>query len=433
MSEQEEKEALEEKTLINQEEETENELKANHFNETSNDESGREGHDDLPIEQDSQTDNCLSKSKSSSVSSDLNHLGTSASTTTVSMSSYELEINRLRELIATRELDYTELEQKLTEHEQQAKQKIEQLHQEYTQKLQQTLKKIESTQKDKYVMKFVEAEKRCIELNKTIQMCTDKLSDSSKEKQRMNERLEKNKLELNKLKEDNEKKHKEIVILTKNFENLKKSVCIYEAREKAAELKLKEEVNSHQMTKRSIEQLNAEISEFRLKLNSLNTSSSSGNQTNAEISEGNENQSQSLTPTSLGSVDECVNSEENLKGQTKLGEIHVKTDLTVKAPELKASISPNPQISTDSKLLKFANEEKERMSRELTALKSQLKDMFEERSKLRDRVHHLDQERKLQDISLANFKETLFKQKEMNKELFTEILQLRELQETLIR
>ena len=73
------------------------------------------------------------------------------------------------------------------------------------------------------------------------------------------------------------------------------------------------------------------------------------------------------------------------------------------------------------------------MSRELTALKSQLKDMFEERTKLRDRVQHLDQERKLQDISLANFKDTLFKQKEMNKELFTEILQLRELQETLIR
>ena len=71
--------------------------------------------------------------------------------------------------------------------------------------------------------------------------------------------------------------------------------------------------------------------------------------------------------------------------------------------------------------------------KELEALKSQLKDMFEERTTLRDSLQATDKERKLQDISLAKYKETLQSQKQMNKDLLNEILQLRELQETFVK
>lgn len=73
----------------------------------------------------------------------------------------------------------------------------------------------------------------------------------------------------------------------------------------------------------------------------------------------------------------------------------------------------------------------ERNLKELQALKNQLKDMFEERATLRDNLQAIDKERKLQESSMSKFKETLQSQKQMNKDLLTEILQLRELQETL--
>lgn len=49
------------------------------------------------------------------------------------------------------------------------------------------------------------------------------------------------------------------------------------------------------------------------------------------------------------------------------------------------------------------------------------------------RLQTLEQERKLQEISLNKYKETLQSQKQMNKDLLDEILQLRECKETLAR
>lgn len=59
--------------------------------------------------------------------------------------------------------------------------------------------------------------------------------------------------------------------------------------------------------------------------------------------------------------------------------------------------------------------------------------MFEERVTLRDSIASMEKERKLQESSISKFKETLQNQKQMNKDLLTEILQLRELKETLTK
>jgi hypothetical protein len=45
----------------------------------------------------------------------------------------------------------------------------------------------------------------------------------------------------------------------------------------------------------------------------------------------------------------------------------------------------------------------------------------------------MEQEKKIQEASFDRYKETLQSQKQMNKELLNEILQLRELQETLAK
>lgn len=58
---------------------------------------------------------------------------------------------------------------------------------------------------------------------------------------------------------------------------------------------------------------------------------------------------------------------------------------------------------------------------------------FEERTSLKDKLQCMEQEKKLQEASFDRYKETLKSQKQMNKELLNEILQLRELQETLAK
>jgi hypothetical protein len=90
-----------------------------------------------------------------------------------------------------------------------------------------------------------------------------------------------------------------------------------------------------------------------------------------------------------------------------------------------------PVLKVSPSSTRTFSSQKDINQKELDALKSQLKDMFEERTTLRENLQAMDKERKLQDTSLARFKETLQSQKQMNKDLLNEILQLRELQETL--
>lgn len=178
------------------------------------------------------------------------------------------EINRLREQIKLRESDCANFELKLNECEQQAKAQVEQLHQNFTLKLEQTLKKFQESQKDKtssMVMKYAEAEKRCIDLNRNIDLLQSKLNDSAKEKQRLNERLNKSKDEYDKLNQEHDKRLKEIMNLKKENNKFKEQLVVNDAREKAAQLKLKNEYECHLNTKRLLEHLTIELNEIKRK------------------------------------------------------------------------------------------------------------------------------------------------------------------------
>ena len=300
-------------------------------------------------------------------------------------------------MLTQKDSEISNLESKLNEQEQLSKQQIELLHANFTAKLEQTLRKFQDIQKDKtssMVMKYAEAEKKNIDLNRSIELLQSNLADSSKEKQRLLERLEKGKQEIEMLNGDNDKKLKEILILKKDNEKFREQFVLNDAKENAAKIKLKNEIESHLNTKKNLEQVTQELMELKRK---------SENEPKCEetvVASSNENGGE-------------VKSNASSQNDTPISST---TNLTV----LKSNTEKN-------------SPDKDKTIRELYALKSQLKDMFEERSTLRDRLQCMEQERKLQEISLSKYKETLQSQKQMNKELLNEILQLRELQETLTK
>lgn len=276
----------------------------------------------------------------------------------------EVEINRLKDLISQKEADNALLESRIAEIEQQSKAEMEKLNASLNQKLEESLKKIVAeSQKDKnsMVMKYVEVERKCIELNKTIHIQQSKLNDSVKEKQHLVEKIEKAKLECDKLNKDNETKLKDLIDKKKEIDKLREKIVLNDAKEAAAAIKLKTETDAHLVTKNLVEELKAKIKAF----------------------------------------------EENPK---EVVETEVETQ----------SLRPVSPVNSETEILK----------KELNLLKNQVKEMFEERGILREKVKQFETERNSLESSLAKYKETLLAQKNLNKDLLNENLQLREQQET---
>lgn len=301
--------------------------------------------------------------------------------------SYEVEINRLRELIKQKEADYAQLEARLNESEAQTRLQHEHLNKSYSLKVDEIIKKFNESQKDKnsMVMKYVEAEKKCIELHRSVEFAHSKLGDNLKEKQRLLDKIEKMKSEIDKLNAENDKKLKELIGQKKECEKLKEQYILSDVREKAAQLKFKNECELHLNTRRQLEHVQIELRNIQ--------------------------KSQQEQPVISSHPVEFTN---HTSETTTI--VESTTEITKPGAPI---VTPKP------------TEKDKTLSRELMALKSQLKDMFEERITLRDRLQCLEQERKLQEISLGKYKETLQSQKLMNKDLLDEILQLRETQETL--
>lgn len=309
----------------------------------------------------------------------------------------EQEINRLKDLVKQKEADNACLEGKLNEMETQSRAQIEELHLSLNSKLEQALKKIQESQKDKtsMVMKFVEAERKCIELNKQVEIAQSKLNDSLKDKQRLVEKLERFKQDMDKMNAENDKKLKELMTHKRDIEKLKEQIVLSDAREKAAQLKLKTEQNANSSLKTQIEQLNQELNELKK------------------------------------SIEKVETPQENSQGQVESNP-NDSTDST-KSSENESNNEQQIIVKNSVIAEKVLDLEKEKLKKELTLLKSQLKDMFEERTTLRDKLKCMEQERNLQENSLSKYKETLQAQKQMNKELLNENLQLRESQDTWLK
>lgn len=118
------------------------------------------------------------------------------------------------------------------------------------------VEKNEKNDKNSMVMKYVEVEKRCIELSRQSDFLQAKLTEANKERLRLIERLEAVKPDMDKMSAELDKKVKEA-------ERLKEQFVLSDAREKAAQLKLTREVEAHAVTQRKLDQITAELSQLK--------------------------------------------------------------------------------------------------------------------------------------------------------------------------
>ncbi len=184
-----------------------------------------------------------------------------------------------------------------------------------------------------------------------------------------------------------------------------------EAKEKKSDSQLKQEIAAHTTCKELLEKTLNELNTLKEKLNNVVI----GSVTEATLAT---EEKTSDDPTSdKKETSEAPSSSSSSECQLT---VQNQTESTSPSKVPSAKVSPSKESAQNERNLK-----------ELQALKTQLKDMFEERTTLRENLQAMDKERKLQESSLSKFKETLQNQKSMNKDLLTEILQLRELQETL--
>lgn len=276
---------------------------------------------------------------------------------------YEVEISRLRDLIRQKENENAQLESRVIEIEQQSKLEVENLNASLNQKLEESLKKIVTeSQRDKnsMVMKYVEVERKCIEMTKSMQIQQSKVNDVLKEKQRLMDKISQNKTDYEKLRKDNETKLKDLMEKKREIERLKEKIVLNDAKESASVIKLKTEVEAHTQTKALVEELKNKIHN----LESKNSLSDSETQTSKEVGE-------------------------NLR-----------------------SLSPS-------------NSEIDILKKELNLLKSQIKEMFEERVILKEKVKQFENDKNHVDNLLHNCREKLKDYQNMNNNLLNENLQLK--------
>jgi chromosome segregation ATPase len=209
--------------------------------------------------------------------------------------------------------------------------KIQQLQNDYKIKLEH----FQESQKDKtsIIMKYAEAEKRCIDLNRTIDTLQTKLQNSQKENKMYTDKCDKLQLEKQKLNEN-------LSGLRQNLDKIKEQNILTDAKLNIVQAKLKFEINSHLETKNLYEKL---VSEFEKK--------------------------------SVNDNDDLVNKQMNEK----------------------------------------------------------YNDLIEEISTLKDKLNFYENDYKNHESNIAKYTDTLQSQKQLNKDLLTEILQLRELQAVLTK
>jgi hypothetical protein len=207
--------------------------------------------------------------------------------------------------------------------------KIQQLQNDYKIKLEH----FQESQKDKtgIIMKYAEAEKRCIDLNRTIDMLQNKIKNTLKEKQTCIEKCEQLQCEKQKLNEN-------LSGLRQNLDKVKEQSILTDAKLNITQTKLKLEIAAHTETKSLYDKLLVDYDK-----------------------------------KSLNDNDELVNKKINDKHS----------------------------------------------------------DLIEEVNTLKDKLNFYENDYKNHESSISKYNETLQSQKQLNKDLLTEILQLRELQAVL--
>ena len=280
--------------------------------------------------------------------------------------SYEKVIKVLNEKLAEKDKELISYDLKLNEIEAQKQQQIDQLHLDFKNKFESAFKKFQEMQKDKtsMVMKYAEAEKKSLDLNRTNEHLQTRLNDFLKEKQRLIEKLEVKNQEKSKFNTEYELKLTEISNLNKQIEKLKEINVLNEIKLNKFESKYKNECETNIENKKLIETLNIQLVKLR---NSM-----------------------------------------------------------IKNEEFVEELADSQIIDDNDDNQKYF-----KLSHDYSQLNTKYKALSEELNQLKVKNNSCENENKANAIQIQTYKDTLNNQKQMNKDLLSEILQLRELQVTL--
>ena len=342
------------------------------------------------------TSNALNNNDKDSESANLQQKATSPTTTTTTTTSeyrepdssqllaaYEQEINRLKEVVSAREADNAALEARLGEHVEQSRQTIEQLHANFAVKMEQTLGKFQNMHKEKtssFVMKYADAEKRCVELTRNVALVQSRLGDSERERARLVDKLAKCAADQAKTNAELDARRREIMQLKHESGRMREHMRVLEAREKAAELKVRHEQESHTATRSLVSQLRSDIDALNVKLAMFGAIS-----TTNDDDEDNTTNTTATATTITTTHDQC---SENVSNET------------------------NVQVMADAQT---SNEQQGQVEESTTA-------------ELAPPVGA-----SVPRVTSSSSLSTSPAQKQMNKELMNEVLKLREIHETFMR
>lgn len=308
---------------------------------------------------------------------------------------HENELKQLHERLNEKEKEIASLESKLVENEQLKRVTIDQLHADFKVKLEQAFKKFQETQKDKttIVMKYAEAEKKCIDLNRLNEHLQAKYNDSVKEKQRLNEKFELKQQEKVKLNAEYELKLNELGQLKKQMEKLKEQNLLNETKLSNLESKYKNEHELNMKNRILIDSLNVELIKHKNNQNS--------------------------------SIDETIKVEEVIQQQQLVEKTNDENTSSIVASSIVFTGNTRIVDSLDYEL-KYS-----KLQREYQQVQAKAKSLNDELTQLKAKLISVENENKANAIMIQNCKDTLNNQKQMNKDLLSEVLQLRELQVTL--
>ncbi|XP_041370587.1 coiled-coil domain-containing protein 186-like isoform X2 [Gigantopelta aegis] len=290
---------------------------------------------------------------------------------------YIPQIKELEYMIAQQQNELHALKDRLSSHDASAKRAINTLQNEMRCRVEQITKMYEDClqEKNSMVVKYAESEQKNIEMQKVVDKLENKLRDAARERESLVMKIKCSKLEKQKLVEDHESKCSELGAAYREIEKLRENFSSVDVRIKWAQNKLRAELEAHKETKASLETTTKRLKEAK-------------------------EETQQIRRDCQRMIKTYQESEE-IKSNSLDKELKIKeSELIVQRQEW----NDREKLYLETKT-------------NFDALNAQHKEVIEELKMLHEKVTCLEDERKLNEKTMSEYKEIMQRQKGENKEL----------------
>ncbi|XP_029644777.1 coiled-coil domain-containing protein 186 isoform X2 [Octopus sinensis] len=300
---------------------------------------------------------------------------------------YLTQLKALEDNLVQKDNEIRAAKEKLSSQEMLTKKTISDFQNEYKNKIHQLTKIAEENKREKeeMVIKYAQAERKGLEMQKGSERLDARLRESSKEKEILQSRLNNFKAERQKYIGRLESKSADFIVVQREVEKQKEALSACEGRLKWTQNKLGVETDAHKETKASLQILNTKLKESK------------------EECEQIRRDCQAIIRTYQESEEIKSNSLDN--------------QLKAKQVELKC----HEQERSDHQQIH------QTVLKELELLKTQHKDLMEEMKTKKDKIICLEDECRDKEDTLSKFKDVLQNQKARIKELKTKLLELQDI------